>query len=154
MEFVNLNTYRTRVQYAHDLMALHGLIQSGWRICVNRRARSFAGRCIYNEMTIALSGFLLWDKRTTAAELRETVLHEIAHALAGPGTHHGPTWKAIAQSIGCTGDRCTSRPIVTEDHYRIVTCECNRVKMLRLSVKRSLLMRRCAECMSFLHVVA
>jgi predicted SprT family Zn-dependent metalloprotease len=35
-----------------------------------------------------------------AAEAEDTIRHEIAHALAGPGFGHGPEWKAIARSIG------------------------------------------------------
>ena len=38
-------------------------------------------------------------------ETRETILHEIAHALCGkPG--HGPEWRRIARSIGCSAERC------------------------------------------------
>ncbi|MDE0095004.1 MAG: hypothetical protein OXS40_01295, partial [Gammaproteobacteria bacterium] len=35
-------------------------------------------------------------------QVTDTILHEIAHALAGPLVGHGPTWKAIAQRIGAT----------------------------------------------------
>jgi predicted SprT family Zn-dependent metalloprotease len=43
------------------------------------------------------------DKR----EVRETILHEIAHALAGPKVRaHGREWGEIALRIGCNGRRC------------------------------------------------
>ena len=35
-------------------------------------------------------------------EIRDTVLHEIAHAIAGPEAGHGPLWKATARRIGAT----------------------------------------------------
>ena len=36
------------------------------------------------------------------AEIRDTILHEIAHALAGPEARHGARWKAIARRIDAT----------------------------------------------------
>jgi predicted SprT family Zn-dependent metalloprotease len=38
------------------------------------------------------------------AEVLNTILHEIAHALT-PGHHHDNVWRAKAVSIGCTGSR-------------------------------------------------
>ena len=35
-------------------------------------------------------------------EVRDTILHEIAHALAGAKAKHGPAWKAIARRLGAT----------------------------------------------------
>ena len=35
-------------------------------------------------------------------QIRDTVLHEIAHAIAGHGAGHGPLWKATARRIGAT----------------------------------------------------
>ena len=43
--------------------------------------------------------------------VRNTILHEIAHALAPAGEWHGKEWKRIAQSIGCTGNRCYSHEV-------------------------------------------
>jgi phage FluMu protein Com len=40
-------------------------------------------------------------------EIRNTVLHEIAHALA-PGDGHGYRWKAKAREIGAKPERCAS----------------------------------------------
>ena len=34
------------------------------------------------------------------AQVTDTILHEIAHALAGPEAGHGPAWKEIAGRIG------------------------------------------------------
>jgi hypothetical protein len=36
----------------------------------------------------------------------DTLLHEIAHALAGPAARHGPVWKAFAVRIGATPRSC------------------------------------------------
>lgn len=40
------------------------------------------------------------------ADARETMLHEIAHALVGGGHGHDAVWKAKALSIGSNGNRC------------------------------------------------
>jgi hypothetical protein len=53
---------------------------------------------------------LAWPAFTEEQRLN-TVLHEAAHAiqfLTTGRSDHGPVWKNIAKSIGCTGDRCMS----------------------------------------------
>ena len=42
------------------------------------------------------------------AEIEDTLLHEIAHALVGRRHHHDAVWRAKAREIGCTGQRCHS----------------------------------------------
>ena len=44
--------------------------------------------------------------RATRADIEDTLLHEIAHALAGHRHHHDDVWKAAARAIGCTAERC------------------------------------------------
>ena len=82
---------------ARGLMDEHGL--ADWKLAfVESRKR--LGDCDYRERVIRIGRpHALTGKDES---IRDTVLHEIAHALAGPGTHHGPEWKAIAQRIGAT----------------------------------------------------
>jgi predicted SprT family Zn-dependent metalloprotease len=40
------------------------------------------------------------------AEVRDTLLHEIAHALAGPLAGHGLAWRELALKVGATPKRC------------------------------------------------
>jgi predicted SprT family Zn-dependent metalloprotease len=75
-------------------------------------AKTRAGVCRFQEQTIGLSAPL--TRLHGEAEVRDTILHEIAHALAGPEAKHGPRWRQLARSIGCSGRRCTS-----EDSARI-----------------------------------
>ena len=54
-----------------------------------------------------LIDLVIWISRTHALEgseeqIRDTVLHEIAHAIAGHEAGHGPLWKATARRIGAT----------------------------------------------------
>ena len=46
------------------------------------------------------------DPTSTEENVKNTLLHEIAHALAGHEHNHDEVWKATARSIGCDGCRC------------------------------------------------
>ena len=92
-------------ELAVALMARHGL--AGWRFRFNR-ARRRAGVCFYPALgrpgRIELSVHFV--ERNSAEEIRETILHEIAHALAGHGHHHDDFWKSICVRIGAKPERC------------------------------------------------
>jgi hypothetical protein len=86
---------------AEGLMAEHGL--RGWRLEFDRAKRR-AGICRHRDKVIGLSAPL--TRLHSQPEVRDTILHEIAHALAGPRAGHGPAWVATARRIGCSGERC------------------------------------------------
>lgn len=83
-----------------ELMDTHGLTE--WTLSYDRAKRR-AGLCRYSTRTISLSRHL--TVLHSADEVRDTVLHEIAHALAGPDAGHGPQWRAAAVKIGASGQR-------------------------------------------------
>lgn len=69
-----------------------------WRLVVNGRMTSAAGRCKYDVREIHIAA---WHARQSRqADVVDTLLHEAAHALAGPGTNHGPAWKRWAVRLG------------------------------------------------------
>ncbi len=90
-------------ELARRLMDTHGLHEWTFRFDSAKRR---AGLCRYDIRVISLSRHL--TALYSAAEVTETVLHEIAHALAGPKAGHGPTWRRIAREIGATGQRCVA----------------------------------------------
>lgn len=102
---------------ANSLVAEHGL--DGWRV-VYDRAKTRAGVCRPAQREIGLSAPL--TRLHDEAEVRETVLHEIAHALVGPRHGHDAVWKAAARRIGCTGERCLSPEAPRVDAPWIGTC--------------------------------
>lgn len=84
---------------ATTLMREHGLERWSFRF---DRAKTRAGQCRYDRREISLSAPLM--RALEEAEVRETILHEIAHALAGPAAGHGSRWRAVAQRIGAAGE--------------------------------------------------
>ena len=86
---------------AEGLIRRHGLV--GWSFQFNDASRQ-AGRCAYDLRVISMSR--LFCLKAPTDEVRDTILHEIAHALVGPNHNHDSIWKATARSIGCTGNRC------------------------------------------------
>lgn len=91
---------RAVVRLGEGLLAEHGL--TGWRLTLDRAKRR-AGACRFEERTISVSRHLmaLYDE----AHVRDTLLHEIAHALVGPRHGHDAVWRAKAVAIGCSGSR-------------------------------------------------
>src|SRR5436305_12159247 len=82
-------------ELARALMDAHGL--ADWEFRFNRRKRG-AGLCLHHRGTIELS--LYFVRLNGPDKVRETLLHEIAHALVGPGHGHGPVWPAKAAGLG------------------------------------------------------
>ncbi|MCE1180545.1 MAG: SprT-like domain-containing protein [Micrococcales bacterium] len=91
------------------LMREHGL--TGWTLSYDR-AKTRAGACRFTTRQITLSRYL--THLHSEEEVRDTVLHEIAHALVGPRHGHDAVWRRQALAIGCTAERC-----VPEDAPRV-----------------------------------
>jgi predicted SprT family Zn-dependent metalloprotease len=100
-------TPKSRAAYdlALVLMALHGL--HGWGFRFNRR-KSQMGVCFYPQRgkpgRIELSIYFV--EKNPDDEIRDTILHEIAHALIGPAHAHDAVWKAKCLEIGAVPKRC------------------------------------------------
>ena len=91
------------IDLATKLMDAHGL--EGWRLKLDH-ARRRAGQCDYTNKTISLSR--LYVRHADIDHIRDTILHEIAHALVGPRHGHDAVWRQKAREIGCTAKRCHS----------------------------------------------
>ncbi len=74
-----------------------------WRLVVNGRMTSAAGRCKYRRREIHIARWHV--DGSPEAEVLDTLLHEAAHALAGPDAHHGPRWKEWARALGADPTR-------------------------------------------------
>ncbi len=123
-----------------QLMDKHGL--RDWSFSF-RDAKTVAGSCNSTKRSIHLSRRFV--RVASPEELKDTILHEIAHALT-PGAHHGEEWKRVAKRIGCTARRCTS---VTFSEYEFtISCACKNAGRHRITEKfrRQLMEEHCRRC--------
>ena len=86
---------------ARRLMDKHGL--SHWEFRFDNAKRR-AGCCWHVLKRISLSRNLI--RIRSDDNIKNTILHEIAHALVGPGHGHDEVWRRKAIEIGCDGKRC------------------------------------------------
>jgi predicted SprT family Zn-dependent metalloprotease len=84
------------------------------------------GKCDYRNKRISLSRCLV--EANAVEVVRETILHEIAHALAPHGAGHGPIWRSLALSIGANGFRCYGSEVQRpQPKFCGTCCGCGRV---------------------------
>lgn len=76
----------------------HGLLDWGVRISSDPN-QPFLGLCMYKDKVIVINAHHC-DIHPDA-EVRDTILHEVAHALC-PGQGHNDVWATKAREIGCT----------------------------------------------------
>jgi predicted SprT family Zn-dependent metalloprotease len=123
---------RKRAQMiARDLMRHFGL--TDWSLKFDRAATRF-GVCRSKLKQIGISERLA--ALNGEAELIDTVLHEIAHALAGTQAGHGRLWKVTAMSIGARPERCCAADVVTPPATFAGTCPCCKKTVHRFQRRR------------------
>lgn len=101
---------------ALTLMAKHNVIAMGYSFAFNNRKRA-AGICSYRRRTVELSKHL--TSLADEADVLETILHEIAHALC-PRQGHNSVWKRKLLEIGGNGNRCYSNESSLGEAYRMI----------------------------------
>jgi len=89
--------HRVRV-WAEALITAH--LDESWSFAFDNAKRR-AGQCDYTHKRISVSRYLA--ARYDDDDNHQTLLHEVAHALAGAKAGHGPKWKAIATELGYVG---------------------------------------------------
>ena len=93
----------------HEEMGAHGLIDLGWEAKMDHARKRF-GICRMSSKEISLSRPLV--ELNPEEEVRDTILHEIAHALAWEihkeNCGHDERWKEICRRIG-------ARPVASYD---------------------------------------
>lgn len=105
-------------------------------------AKSRFGYCSWKKKIISLSKNLVL--MNDEARVKNTILHEIAHALT-PKQYHNKIWRAKALEIGCDGKRCYDNNKVntpTEKYvYQCPICEEKYYQHRRSRIKRA-----CGKC--------
>lgn len=100
---------RVRV-WAEALIRLH-LDEREWSFRFDN-AKTRAGSCDYQKREITVSKYLA--TRFGDDEIHQVLLHEVAHALAGKRSAHGPKWLRIARDLGYDGNRTHNGPVESE----------------------------------------
>ena len=120
------------------LMDQHGL--TDWQLGADQAKRR-AGRCNLGQQVITISVPLarLYDEPM----VRETALHEIAHALAGAAHNHDDVWRALALSIGSSGERCIPEDAPSIDGSWHGSCPAGHTQT---ALRRPVRVRCCGQC--------
>ena len=129
---------RAAYELAVSLIDQHGL--TGWRVDFDTAKRR-AGVCRYEKRVIGLSAPL--TRLHDEMEVRDTVLHEIAHALVGASQGHNETWRQTAVSIGCSGTRCVPEDAPRVEGDWLGVCPAGHAMDRHRRPDRVLLCRRC-----------
>jgi predicted SprT family Zn-dependent metalloprotease len=111
------------VELAELRLKEHGLTDWTFRL---GRAKRRLGVCNHRYMRIEISAYYALNNSNES--VLDTLLHEIAHAIAGPAAGHGPDWKAVAARLGATPRACDNSPetIVQPGDWQTTCPACNR----------------------------
>lgn len=124
---------------ATQLLRQHGL--GDWHVVFDR-AKTRAGVCRSAARQIGLSAAL--TRLHAEPEVRDTVLHEIAHAMVGPRHGHDPVWRAAALRIGCSAQRCLPSDAPRVAAPWVGTCPEGHTTARHRRPERVAICRRCA----------
>lgn len=119
------------------LMKQHGVWQEGWRFQWSHGKRQLGSAQVtryrnrrfgpaHEQRTIRLSRHLV--ELNDQQVVRDTLLHEIAHAIAGVEHGHDAKWKAICQRIGAKPQRLADENVrLPVERWRLVCTHCGEV---------------------------
>ena len=145
---------RTWLMEMWDIVTVeHGL--TDWKININKRLSTTAGKCRHRTKQIDIAYVFLVHETSTREQLLNTLLHEVAHALAGPKAKHSSVWKKIALGIGCDGARCHALTFASDNKKKRVPigyglcsdrCRGDRRPFYKLNSKVRTQGRICSAC--------
>ena len=91
-----------RVRNWADALILLHLDATVWSFGFDN-AKTRAGLCNFTDSHISVSKYLA--AKYDDDEIHQVLLHEVAHAIAGPRAAHGALWKRTADELGYDGKR-------------------------------------------------
>lgn len=104
---------------ARRMLADHGL--TGWRVKLSNIMTKTYGICDHGKRELRIAGRIA--AINPAAETRNTIAHEVAHAIVGHGAGHGPAWKRACRETGARPVRCHQANTVPTAHRFRGICE-------------------------------
>lgn len=120
---------------------------SAWNIKF-RKTSGHAGKCVFDTKTLLFS--TSWTLELGREEFRQTVLHEIGHAIAGWSAGHGPIWESAVRSIGGIPNEKVDTAQHEFDKEKVfkwtITCPCGKIEMHRARKTEKLERSICLSC--------
>ena len=136
-------------KWADALIALH-LDPAVWTFGFDH-AKTRAGLCNYTAKRITVSRHLA--ERFTDDEIHQVLLHEVAHALAGAGSGHGPKWKTLAAGLGYEGKRLHGENVAKELAPWVGSCPAGHIHYRYRKTTRTLTCGRCSRRFDLAHTI-
>ncbi|MGV8886045.1 MAG: SprT-like domain-containing protein [Microbacteriaceae bacterium] len=135
--------------WASALISLH--LDPSWTFTFDN-AKTRAGLCNYTDKRISVSRYLA--SRYDDDEIHQVLLHEVAHAMAGPRSGHGAQWKAVAADLGYEGKRLHSGAIADELAPWVGHCPAGHVHYRYKTPTRTLACGKCSRRFDAKHTIA
>ena len=146
---MRLRRYELVQALALITMADH-LDMSIWKFRLDSAKRR-AGACNHTTKTITLSAYLA--AHYSFERMHQTMLHEVAHALAGHRAGHSTKWKAVASSIGYNHERFSDDLIADAVAPIEGTCPAGHVFYRYRWPKRQLYCLKCSRNLSAANLI-
>ncbi|MEV7693862.1 SprT-like domain-containing protein [Microbacterium sp. NPDC089189] len=133
--------------WADALIALH--LDDSWTFAFDNAKRR-AGLCDFGRQRISLSRYLAarYDDDTN----HQTLLHEVAHALAGSAAGHGVRWQRTARELGYVGGTTHHGETAVELAPWVGVCPAGHVAYRHRRATRATSCAKCAPRFDARHV--
>lgn len=105
----------------------HHLKHSGWSFSFDR-SKQRMGCTDFRTKTISASKYLFSIPENANENLvKDTILHEIAHAVVGQHHGHDRIWQSAAKVLGCDPIRCyqAEKVVAVKPNFRYTCPSCN-----------------------------
>ena len=104
MDLIKLHKVKEFANEQLKKWGLTGSYDNDWCMVWDTKAVRRYGQCRYGKQEIGITKQLA--NINSLEESKDVVLHEIAHALTGPGHGHDATWKRMCIKVGARPERC------------------------------------------------
>ena len=146
--YYKINAERYKKEFADFLSLAKSKIEqfslNNWQVSFDHAQRR-AGVCYYDKKLISFS--IKFLRKANDEERVDTLLHEIAHAIVGPGNGHNLIWKKKAIEIGCSGQIYQNFEFSEPKWIKFCSNGCWEQKSFRR--KRNLICKFCMSAVEF-----
>ncbi|NOX50350.1 MAG: transcription elongation protein SprT [Gammaproteobacteria bacterium] len=130
------------MQLTYTQLSKHRL--ADWQVRLDH-AKQRCGLCNYSAQIISLSRHFI--EANDEVEILNTILHEIAHALVGPGHAHGVKWQKVAARIGArTAPTAGESTVMPQPGWGLHCRDCSSLVAMRFRRCLDLSRVRCRQC--------